>query len=178
MQYFNQEVLVMQHISSDLTELEDESIYQVDPSKTRFIWDYRFKLFLRLKKLSTITLDEALSCLKIFGKYRKDINYKIKYKVGNHGNQFAQIYYDVKVNEPDIPLIFTPAGFYDDYQVVMNIGDDFHSVECSRGLTYLQVYQFLQQCGFALPYHDMSIEKLLNIGWLEFSKNSIVYERI
>lgn len=109
---------------------------------------------LQLRPLSSITLEDAISILKVFGRFYEGNNYLIRYRKNTYGEKFAQLYYVYDGKD----------------QIAVNFGDDgtFHAVNSNRGETYLFAHITADQLGYAQPVYfkgvQYSVDRLVELG--------------
>lgn len=68
---------------------------------------------------------------------------------------------------PDIHKVEMGKNFID----TMNGGEAYHS-GYFKHYTVLSVSDFLRSKSYALPFHDLSIEDLVNFGWVKLKTNA------
>ena len=109
---------------------------------------------IELRPLSSITDEEAIEVAKIFHRYSNSIEYNIDYKTNTFREKFAQLYW-MEDNERRVVINFCYDG-------------TFHAVQANNE-TFLKAFQYIQFKGFALPYHNLSVEQLIEYGWVKLT---------
>jgi len=103
-----------------------------------------------LKPLSSITDEDAIEVAEFMGLTEGDFEI-------NH--RPTDIHIDADSQELTL--------FFEDCSIYFN---DFNSDEASTGTDYLSVYDYLRSKGYALPWMGLSVEQMVEAGWIKLQE--------
>jgi len=113
------------------------------------------KSILLLKPLSSITDEDAIGLgIVIFGKYKGGCDIR---------EEFAVLFVDSGPHNELEPLPNTIEYYlwFNDGKITPESGQEYYA------LITLNAYDYLRSKGYALPYMGLSVEELIEYGWVE-----------
>lgn len=118
-----------------------------------------------LKRLSSITDEDAVAVLKIFGTHSLYCVYQFITKKNTHNEIYRQVYSN------NIRKDGGHQGI-DDITVHANFSDKgLHAIHSNRDETYWKALDYLRSKGYALPFMGFSVDKMVEAGWIKLAES-------
>lgn len=121
--------------------------------------------YLTLKPLSTVTDEDAIEVLKIFGQYNSGYVYQFITKTNSWKETFRQVY----TND-----LYKDGGHQgiDAITVHCNFTDKgLHALHSNRDETYWRALDFLRSKGYVLPWMGLSVAEMVKSGWVKLKES-------
>lgn len=112
--------------------------------------DGRFEdCFINLNLISSITDEDTIEVAKLMGLTEGD--FEITHRTTDiHINSYSQ----------EFTLLFENCSIY---------FNDFDTYSANTGIDYLSAYDFLRSKGYALPWMGLSVEEMVQAGWIKLA---------